>query len=283
MRITLPDDTALELPDGATGLDAAAAIGPRLAAATAAVKVNGELRDLRLPLADGDRLQVLRVGDDEALPVLRHSTAHVLAEAARHLFPGVKVAFGPAVEHGFYYDFDFPEPVTEADLERLEQEMRRILAAGEWEFARSEVSRDEARAHFAAEGEVYKVEAIDRLPEDAPITFYRQDDFVDLCRGPHLQTTKPIKAFRLQSLAGAYWLGDADRPQLTRIYGTAFWKAADLEQHLHRLEEARRRDHRKLGPQLGLFTFSDVAPGAAFWLPHGTRVLIVIFAVSREM
>jgi threonyl-tRNA synthetase len=206
--------------------------------ATAAVKVNGELRDLRLPLADGDRLQVLRVGDDEALPVLRHSTAHVLAEARRHLFPGVKVAFGPAVEHGFYYDFDFPEPLTDEDLARLEAEMRRILGAGEWPFVRSEVSRGEAREHFEREGEVYKVEAIDRLPEDATITFYRQDDFVDLCRGPHLQTTKPIKAFRLQSLAGAYWLGDADRPQLTRVYGTAFWKAADLEEHLHRLEEA---------------------------------------------
>jgi threonyl-tRNA synthetase len=283
MRILLPDDTALELPEGATGLDAAAAIGPRLAMATAAVKVNGEVRDLRLPLADGDRLQVLRVGDDEALPVLRHSTAHVLAEAARHLFPGVKVAFGPAVEHGFYYDFDFPEPLTDDDLARLETEMRRILAAGEWPFVRSEVSRAEAREHFEREGEVYKVEAIDRLPDDVPITFYRQDDFVDLCRGPHLQTTKPIKAFRLQSLAGAYWLGDADRPQLTRVYGTAFWKPADLEEHLHRLEEARRRDHRKVGPQLGLFTFSDVAPGAAFWLPNGTRVFNRLVELSREM
>ncbi len=171
MRILLPDDTALELPDGATGLDAAKAIGARLAAATAAVKVNGELRDLRLPLADGDRLQVLRVGDDEALPVLRHSTAHVLAEAARNLHPGVKVAFGPAVEHGFYYDFEFPEPISDADLEALEAEMRRIVAADDWAFVRSEVPRQEARAHFAAEGEDYKVEAIDRLPEDAVITF----------------------------------------------------------------------------------------------------------------
>ena len=283
MRILLPDDTALELPDGATGLDAAAAIGPRLAAATAAVKVNGELRDLRLPLADGDRLQVLRVGDDEALPVLRHSTAHVLAEAARHLFPGVKVAFGPPIDNGFYYDFEFPEPITDADLERLEAEMRRILAAGEWAFVRSEVPRAEARARFEAEGEVYKVEAIDRLPADVPISFYRQGDFVDLCRGPHLQTSKPIKAFRLQSLAGAYWLGDSSRPQLTRVYGTAFWKPADLEAHLHRIEEAKRRDHRRLGPELGLFTFSDVAAGTAFWLPNGTRIFNQLVGLSREM
>ena len=280
MRINLPDGSSLELPDGATGLDAAAAIGPRLAAATAAVVVNGELRDLRLPLADGDSIRILRVGDEEALPVLRHSTAHVLAEAARHLYPGVKIAFGPPIEGGFYYDFEFPGPVNDEDLARLEEEMRRILRA-EHPFERTPVSRDEARTRFEREGETYKVEAIERLPEDAEITLYRQDDFVDLCRGPHLQSTKPIKAFRLQSVAGAYWLGDAANPQLTRIYGTSFFDQKALEEHLFRIEEARRRDHRRLGAQLGLFSFHEESPAAPFWHPAGFALLNALTEMWR--
>jgi threonyl-tRNA synthetase len=281
MHVSLPDGSKLELPAGATGLDAAAAIGPRLASATAAVKVNGELRDFRLPLADGDAIEIVRVGDDEALPVLRHSTAHVLAEAARHVFPGVRIAFGPAIENGFYYDFEFPRAVSDADLELLEAEMRRILGT-EHRFERSEVAREEARQHFSDAGEAFKVEAVDRLPEDAPITFYEQDDFVDLCRGPHLQTTKPIKAFKLLSVAGAYWLGDSDRPQLTRVYGTAFFDQKALDAHLHRIEEARRRDHRRLGPQLGLFSFHDESPAAPFWHPNGFVLLNQLIDMWRE-
>jgi len=271
MHVTLPDGTRLDVPDGATGLDVAAAIGPRLAAATAAVKVDGKLQDLRLPVPDGAEFAVVRVGDDDALPVLRHSAAHVLAEAARHLYPGVKVTIGPPIDNGFYYDFQFPEPISDADLERIEDEMRRILKT-EHAFTRSEVRRADARARFVTENEPFKVELIDDLPEDEQITLYQQDDFVDLCRGPHLQTTAPIKAFKLLSLAGSYWRGDASRDQLTRVYGTAFWSQADLDAYLHMVEEARRRDHRRIGPQLGLFALMDESPGAPFWLPDGLVV-----------
>ncbi len=282
MHVTLPDGQRLELEDGATGLDAARAIGPRLAAATAAVKVDGELRDLRLPLPDGARFEVVRVGDADALGVLRHSTAHVLAEAARHLHPGVKITIGPPIANGFYYDFDFPEPITEDDLGRIEDEMRRILKAGEHPFRREQVTRDDARARFVAEAEPYKVELIDDLPADEPITFYTQDDFTDLCRGPHLQSTAPIKAFKLMSLAGAYWRGDSNRPQLTRVYGTAFWNQQELDAHLHLLEEARRRDHRRLGPQLDLFSFHDESPGSPFWHTDGLAMWHELYELWRR-
>ncbi len=271
MRVHLPDGTELELPDGATGLDCARAIGERLAKVSAAIEVDGEIRDLRLPLFDGAHVRILRVGDDEALPVLRHSTAHVLAEAARHLYPGVKISIGPAIESGFYYDFEFPETVGEADLERIEQEMRRILKQRH-AFERADVDREEIRGRFVAEEEPYKVELIDDLPVDEPLTVYTQDDFTDLCRGPHLQDTGPIKAFKLTNVAGAYWRGDSNRPMLTRIYGTAFFSQEDLEQHLHWIEEAQRRDHRRLGRELDLFSFSDASPGAPFWHPKGMVV-----------
>ncbi len=282
MHVILPDGNRLDLPDGATGLDVARAIGPRLADATAAVTVDGTLQDLRLPVPDGARVTIVRVGDDAALPILRHSTAHVLAEAARHVFPGVKITIGPPIDNGFYYDFDFPEPIVEDDLARLEEEMRRILAAGEHAFERWEVSRDEARQRFVDEGEPYKVELIDDLAADQTLTFYRQDDFTDLCRGPHLQTTKPIKAFKLTSLAGAYWRGDAKRQQLTRIYGTAFFAQKDLDEHLHRIEEAKRRDHRRIGPQLGLFSFHEESPGSVFWHPNGMKLWNELAQLWRE-
>jgi len=271
MKVHLPDGTELELAAGASGLDCARAIGERLAKAAAAIEVDGELRDLRLPLHDGARVRILRVGDEEALPVLRHSTAHVLAEAVRHLYPGVKISIGPAIESGFYYDFDFPEPVGEADLQRIEEEMRRILKQRH-PFERADVDRDEIRERFVAEDEAYKVELIDDLPADEPLTVYTQDDFTDLCRGPHLQDTGPIKAFTLTSLAGAYWRGDSNRPMLTRVYGTAFFTQEDLDQHLHWIEEAQRRDHRRLGRELDLFSFNDASPGAPFWHPKGMTV-----------
>ena len=271
MRVHLPDGTELELPDGSTGLDCARAIGERLAKVSAAIEVDGEIRDLRLPLPDGAHVRILRVGDEEALPVLRHSTAHVLAEAARHLYPGVKISIGPAIESGFYYDFDFPEPVGEADLQRIEQEMRKILKQRHV-FERADVDRDEIRGRFVAEDEPFKVELIDDLPADEPLTVYTQDDFTDLCRGPHLQDTGPIKAFKLTNVAGAYWRGDSNRPMLTRIYGTAFFTQEDLDQHLHWIEEAQRRDHRRLGRELDLFSFNDASPGAPFWHPKGMVV-----------
>ncbi len=269
MKVVLPDESALELPDGASGLDAARAIGPKLAQQAVLVRANGSVRDLRAPLADGERIQILTTrdtGDPDALFVLRHSAAHLLAEAVRRLYPGVKVAIGPPIEHGFYYDFEFPEPIREEHLEAIEAEIHRELGEGRaWE--RAELSRDEARARFEAEGEPYKVELVDTAEGD--ITLYTQGDFTDLCRGPHLQDSGPIKAVKLTSLAGAYWRGDERNTQLTRIYGTAFYSQADLDAHLERLEEAKKRDHRKLGPQLDLFHLSDESPGSPFWHPKG--------------
>jgi threonyl-tRNA synthetase len=272
MRVILPDSSELELPDGARGIDAAHAIGPKLAEQAVLVRTNGRVQDLRVPLVDGQQIQILTTrdsADPDALWVLRHSAAHLLAEAARRLYPGTKVAIGPPIENGFYYDFEFPEPVGEEALERLEEEIRHELAEGrEWE--RWEVERDDARRYFEEEGEPYKVELVETA--DGEISFYKQGDFVDLCRGPHLQNSRPIKAVKLLSLAGAYWRGDETRPQLTRVYGTAFYDPKDLEEYLHRLEEAKRRDHRRLGKELDLFHFSELAPGMPFWHPRGMVV-----------
>jgi threonyl-tRNA synthetase len=269
VKVVLPDQSELELPDGATGLDAARAIGPKLAEQAVLVRANGRVQDLRLPLADGQPIQLLTTrdtGDADALAVLRHSSAHLLAEAVRRLYPGVRIAIGPPIENGFYYDFEFPEPIHEGDLARIEEEIRRELAEGR-EWTRTEVSRDEAKERFAAEGERYKVELVDTAEGD--ISLYTQGDFTDLCRGPHLQNSKPIKALKLTGIAGAYWRGDSTQPQLTRIYGTAFYSQQDLDAHLARLEEARRRDHRRLGVQLDLFHLSEHSPGSPFWHPKG--------------
>jgi len=268
MHVTLPDGNQLDLADGATGLDAAAAIGPRLAQAAVAVQVDGAVRDLRLPVADGEELRILTDRDPEALAVLRHSTAHVMAEAVLHLWPGTRIAIGPAIADGFYYDFEFPEPISSDDLGRIEEEMRRILSA-EHPFVRTDgVDKAQLLARFEAEQQPYKAELIRDLPE-GDISLYTQDGFEDLCRGPHLQTTKPIKAFKLLSTAGAYWRGDAANPMLTRIYGTAFFSQKDLDEYLERMEQARLRDHRRLGRELDLFHFSDVSPGSPFWHPRG--------------
>ncbi|HEY3190989.1 MAG TPA: threonine--tRNA ligase [Solirubrobacteraceae bacterium] len=287
MHVTLPDGTRLELSDGATGADAAAAIGAGLARAALAVKVDGEVRDLSRPLPEGAALEVVTVRSPEALELIRHDAAHVMATAVMELYPGVKISIGPPIADGFYYDFDFPDGValTEADLPRIEERMREHVKADE-PFVRQDVGVGEALERFAREDQPYKVELIEDLVRDQgveTVSLYSNDGFTDLCRGPHAPTTKRIKAFKLQSLAGAYWRGDANRQQLTRVYGTAFLSQQDLEEHLERLEQARARDHRKLGRELGLFTFSDVSPGAAFWLPNGTRVFNELVALSREM
>jgi threonyl-tRNA synthetase len=282
VKVVLPDDSELELPDGATGLDAARAIGPKLAEQAVLVRSNSDVRDLRLPLQDGERIQILTTrdrDDPDALYVLRHSAAHLLAEAARRLFPGTKVAIGPPIEHGFYYDFDFPEPITEADLPRLEEEIQREIDEGR-EWRRFEVSREEARRRFLAEEEPYKVELVDTA--DGAISLYEQGDFVDLCRGPHLQDAKPIKAIKLLSLAGAYWRGDETKRQLTRVYGTAFYDPKDLEDYLNRREEAKRRDHRRLAKDLELVDFSELAPGMPFWHPRGMVVWNVLEDLRRR-
>jgi threonyl-tRNA synthetase len=269
VKVVLPDRSELELPDGATGLDAARAIGPKLAEQAVLLRSNGRVQDLRLPLEEGQQIQILTTRDREdpdALAVLRHSTAHLLAEAVRRLYPGVKIAIGPAIENGFYYDFEFPEPIHESDLERIEQEMWRELEEGR-EWMRQDISADEARTRFEQEGEDYKVELVDTA--EGPISLYTQGDFTDLCRGPHLQNSGPIKAVKLTGLAGAYWRGDEKNKQLTRIYGTAFYSREDLDRHLARLEEARKRDHRRLGRELDLFHLSEHSAGSPFWHPKG--------------
>jgi len=272
MKVVLPDNSELELPEGATGLDAARSIGPKLAEQAVLVRANGQVQDLRLPLQNGQLIQILTTrdrDDPDALYVLRHSSAHLLAEAVRRLYPGVKVAIGPPIENGFYYDFEFPEPISEDDLPRIEEEIRRELEEGR-DWTREEVTADEARKRFEAEGEPYKVELVGTA--EGPISFYTQGDFTDLCRGPHLQNSGPIKAIKLTGLAGAYWRGDEHNTQLTRIYGTAFYSQADLDAYLAQVEEARRRDHRKLGPQLDLFHLAENSPGSPFWHPKGMVV-----------
>ena len=282
MKVVLPDSTELELPDGATGLDAAAAIGPKLAADAVLVRSNGQVQDLRLPLEDGQPIQILTTrdtSDPDALYVLRHSAAHLLAEAVRRLYPGTKIAIGPPIENGFYYDFEFPEPIGEDALEKIEEEIRRELEEGR-AWARQDVSADDAKRLFAEQGENYKVELVDTAEGD--ISLYTQGDFTDLCRGPHLQDSKPIKAVKLTGLAGAYWRGDENNTQLTRIYGTAFYSQADLDAYLERLEEAKRRDHRRLGVQLDLVHFDDHSPGSPLWHPKGMVIWTELEKIRRR-
>jgi threonyl-tRNA synthetase len=302
VTVTLPDGNALQLADGATGADAAAAIGPGLARAALAVEVShpeaGEgpqPRDLSRPLPDGAHLSILtKKSGDGALELIRHDAAHVLAETVLELYPGVKISIGPPIADGFYYDFEFPQGVSisEADFPKIEERMRAHVKAAE-PFERRDVTPGEARERFAGEGQDYKVELIDDLVAAAQhghpprelesVSLYTNGPFTDLCRGPHAPSTKTVGAFKLQSVAGAYWRGDSERTMLTRIYGTAFFTKEELAEHLQRIEQAKERDHRKLGRELGLFTFSEVSPGAAFWLPAGTTVFNALLGVSREM
>jgi threonyl-tRNA synthetase len=282
ITVKLPDGTPLELADGATGADAAAAIGPGLAKAALAIGVDGELRDLSASLPDGAEISILTDRDPEALALIRHDAAHVMAEAVQELYPGTKVTIGPAIENGFYYDFDFPADVkvTDADLERIEAAMRAHIEADET-FERRDVPVAEAIEVFEGQGEDYKVELIRDLIADEgveTVSLYRNGPFEDLCRGPHGPSTGRIKAVKLESLAGAYWRGDESRQMLTRIYGTAFFSKKDLAAHLERIEEAKKRDHRRLGPQLGIFMLREEAPGMPFWLANGTTLLRLIEA-----
>jgi threonyl-tRNA synthetase len=296
---TLPDGKRLELADGATGADAAAAIGPGLARAALAVEVSHpeagetpEVRDLARPLPDGAQISIITDRSrPAALELIRHDAAHVLAAAVMELYEGVKISIGPAIEDGFYYDFEFPAgaSVSEADFPAIEERMRAHIKAAEG-FARQDVPVAEARQRFLEEHQDYKVELIDDLVAAAgaehpleSVSLYTNGPFTDLCRGPHAPNTATVKAFKLNSLAGAYWRGDSNRTMLTRIYGTAFFSKAELAEHLERIELAKARDHRKLGRELGLFGFSEVSPGAAFWMPAGTRIFNELVAVSRRM
>ena len=286
VTVSLPDGTPLELEAGATGADAALAIGEGLARAALAVRAGEEVRDLSAPLTDGEEISIITSRDPEGLEIIRHDAAHVMATAVQELYPGTRVTIGPAIESGFYYDFDFPDDVrvTDADLPAIEDAMRRHIKADET-FERRDVPVDEAIEIFREQDEKFKVELIEDLIENEgaeTVSLYRNGPFEDLCRGPHGPGTKRIKVIKLSSVAGSYWRGDENREQLTRIYGTAFFSRDDLKQHLERIEQAKARDHRRLGPEMDLFMLRDEAPGMPFWLPNGTVLLRLIEREVRQ-
>ena len=266
--LSLPDGAARSFDAAVTGADLAASIGPGLAKAALLIEVDGELRDLSRPIEDDAAVRVITARDEDALEVIRHDAAHLLAEAVKELYPDVQVTIGPAIEDGFYYDFARNEPFTPADLEQIEARMAEIKDRNE-AVEREVWARDDAVSLFEGMGELYKAELIAAIPEGESITLYRQGGFVDLCRGPHLPSTGKVGAFKLLKVAGAYWRGDARNEMLQRIYGTAWPDQKQLKAYLHRLEEAEKRDHRRLGREMGLFHFQEEAPGAAFWHPKG--------------
>ncbi|MDE2662534.1 MAG: threonine--tRNA ligase [Gemmatimonadota bacterium] len=272
IAITLPDGSPKRLPRGSSAADLAAAIGPGLARAAVAARVDGVLTDLSAALPDGAQVAIVTRSDEDpdALYVLRHSAAHALATAVRERYPGAGIGFGPPIDDGFYYDFEVPAPFTPEDLEEIERTMAEVAGADD-PFERREVTRDEARALFA--DDPLKLERLDEIPEDEAISVYRNGPFLDLCRGPHAPRTGEIRHFRLLSAAGAYWRGDERRQMLQRIYGTAFYSREALEAYIARVEEARKRDHRKLGRELDLFSIQDeIGPGLVCWHPRGARV-----------
>ena len=271
ISVTLPDGSARELEEGASVADCAAAIGAGLAKAAIAGKVDGTLVDLAAPLHDGAHVEILTDRNAEALGILRHSCAHIMAEAVQTLYPGVQIAFGPQTEDGYFYDFGLDTTISSDEFEKIEAEMAKIIAADE-PFTREVVTREQAKELFASQK--FKAEHIDDLPEDAEITIYRHGSFIDLCSGPHIPRAGKIGAFKLMKVAGAYWKGDAENEQLQRLYGTAFFKKKELKEYLHNLEEAEKRDHRKLGRELGIYMMDDMAGvGLPMYLPAGARVI----------
>jgi threonyl-tRNA synthetase len=281
ISVNLPDGSTRFLPAGSTVRDLAASIGAGLAKAAIAGKVDGVEVDISAPLADGARVEIITEKSPEALDIIRHSTSHLMAQAVKQLFPNARVTIGPAVESGFYYDFDVDTPFSPEDLERIEERMRE-LAKANIPVERQVLPRDEAVKLFRDMGEQYKVEIIEALPEGT-VSLYRQGDFTDLCRGPHLPSTSFCKAFKLTSLAGAYWRGDEKNKMLQRVYGTAFADKKELDTYLERIEEAKRRDHRKLGRELDLFSFSDeVGAGFAIWHPKGAMLRTILEDFERR-
>jgi threonyl-tRNA synthetase len=267
MQVIFPDQNTREYPDGTTALQVARSIGSRLAKEVVAAQVDGRMVDLQTPLQGNVNLRLVKLDEPEGLEIMRHSTSHVMAQAVQHLFPKVKFAIGPAIENGFYYDFDLPEPLKPEDLTAIEAEMAKIISAN-LPFERFDMSKTAALDFFEKAGERYKVELVSGL-EDGTISFYKQGDFTDLCRGPHLPGTGRVKAFKLMSIAGAYWRGDSNRAMLQRIYGVAFATQKELDDYLFKMEEAKKRDHRKLGRDLDLFMILDEGPGFPFFLPKG--------------
>jgi len=272
IQITLPDGANRSYAAGVTGLEIAGSISKSLAKASIAIYIDGELSDLSLPITGDAEVAIVTRKDEDALELIRHDCAHVMAEAVQNLFPGTQVTIGPNIENGFFYDFARNESFSTEDLEAIEKEMRKIVERGD-AFVREVWDRDEAIAYFKDKGEMYKAELIEDLPESESIKIYRQGEWLDLCRGPHMQSTKQVgTAFKLLKVAGAYWRGDSDKAMLTRIYGTAWRDDKELKAYLTQLEEAEKRDHRKLGQEMDLFHFQKEAQGSVFWHPKGFTV-----------
>ncbi len=281
-NITLPDGKTRQFPHPMTVADVAASIGPGLAKAALAAKVNGHLVDLSTLITEDGQITLITDRDPEGVEIIRHSTAHLLAQAVKSLFPEVQVTIGPVIENGFYYDFAYPKGFTPEDLERIQAKMEE-LAKQALPLQRSVLSRDQAITFFRQQGENYKAEIIESIPSNEPLSLYQQGEFTDLCRGPHVPNTQCLKAFKLMKVAGAYWRGDPNNQMLQRIYGTAWASKADLETYLHRLAEAEKRDHRKIGKQLSLFHVQEEAPGMIFWHEKGWRLYLQVQDYIRNL
>ena len=282
ITITFPDGNKKEVDKGINGLELASQISKSLAKESVAIKINNDIKDISLPINSDASVAILKRDSEEALELIRHDCAHVMAEAVQELFPGTQVTIGPAIENGFYYDFARDEPFTVADLPKIEKKMHDIIQRNK-NFIREVWSKEESIKHFKDKGENYKVELINDLPDNEEISIYKQGDWLDLCRGPHMVSTKQIgKAFKLMKVAGAYWRGDSSNTMLTRIYGTAWATEKDLEQHLLQIEEAEKRDHRKLGREMDLFHFQEEAPGAVFWHPKGWTLFQSLINYMRD-
>ncbi len=282
MVITLKDGTKREYANPMSVIDIAKDISEGLARVATVAEINGEEADLRTVVDSDCELNILTFDSPEGAAAFRHTTSHIMAQAIKRLYPDVKLAIGPSIADGFYYDIDSENPITPEDLEKIEAEMKKIVKEA-LPLTRFTKPREEAIAYFKEKNEPYKVELIEDLPENAEISFYQQGEFVDLCAGPHLMSTKPVKAFKLTSIAGAYWRGSEKNKMLTRIYGTSFTKKADLDAYLTRMEEAKKRDHRKLGKQLGLFMMADEGPGFPFFLPNGMILKNTLLDYWREI
>src|SRR5262244_2357369 len=280
--LTFPDGARREYPRGTTGLDIAKGISPTLAKRTVAMALDGVLADLSDKIEKDAKIEFLTREDPRALGLIRHDAAHVLAEAVQTLWPGTQVAIGPVIENGFYYDFFRNQPFTPEDFDAIEKKMREIIARDK-PFTKDIWPRDDAKRVFKDKGELFKVELVDAIPENQEIKIYKQGDWFDLCRGPHMTSTGKVgNAFKLMKVAGAYWRGDSNREMLSRIYGTAFAKQDELDAYLKQIEEAEKRDHRKLGREMDLFHFQEEAPGSVFWHPKGWTIFQQLIAYMRR-
>ena len=282
ITVTFPDGNQRQFKSGTTSAQIAASISKSLEKKAAAAVINGALADLSDPLTQDVKLELITRDDPRALELIRHDAAHVLAEAVQELYPGTQVTIGPVIENGFYYDFFRNEPFTTADFAPIEKKMREIIARDK-PFTKSTKAREEAKDFFRAKGENFKVELVDAIPGNEDIKFYDQGGWIDLCRGPHFNSTGKIgQAFKLMKVAGAYWRGDAKNPMLTRIYGTAWHNENDLKVYTTALEEAEKRDHRKLGREMDLFHFQEEGPGVVFWHPKGWAMFQQLVAYMRR-